>query len=236
MKCAWAEKVDKVVFKFMYYVSILAAIALVIAALLCTVDSLSTTIFSRSVPNGTAWVSYLNIPVVFLAMGFIQVERGNTIVDLLFKRFPKPMKTVIEFFGCLLGFAISAYLAYLQFGLTMDKMSTGAKASSAANSFVIWPFALVICIGYGLVAISFLWCIFRIFLIPPERRQGALVMPDDDDPFAVPTQPVAEGAEAKADLTPLPDPGLGRLAKEVDENEEKILSAKNEETERRDEQ
>ena len=234
MKCAWAEKVDKVVFKFMYFISILAAIALIVAALLCTVDSLSTTIFSHSVPNGTAWVAYLNIPVVFLAMGFIQVERGNTIVDLLFKKFPKSMQKVIEFFGCLLGFAISAYLAYLEFGLTMNKMSTGAKASSAANSFVIWPFALVIAIGYALVAISFLWCIFRIFLIPPERRQGALIMPDD--PFAVPTEPVAEGAGAPKDMTPLPDPGLGRLAKEVDENEEKVLNEKRSEAERREEQ
>lgn len=176
MNCVWAEKVDKVIFKFMYGVSILAGLSLILAALLCTVDSLSSKIFSFSIPNGTEWVTYLNIPIVFLAMGYIQVERGNTTVDLISKKFPKALQKIIQIFGCLLGFAISAFLAYCEFDLTLDKLQAGSKASSAASSFVVWPFALVIAIGYALVAISFLWCIFRVILIPPERRQGALVM------------------------------------------------------------
>lgn len=176
MSCVWAEKVDKVVFKFMYGASILAGLSLIVAAILCTVDSLSTKIFSFSLPNGTDWVTYLNIPIVFLAMGYIQVERGNTVVDLVSKKFPTWLQKAVQVFGCLLGAAISAYLAYCEFTLTLDKLSAGTKASSAANSFVVWPFALVIAIGYALVAIAFLWSIFRVILIPPERRQGALIM------------------------------------------------------------
>lgn len=176
---AVAEKIDKVVFKFMYWVSIIAAIALILAAVLCTVDSLSTKIFSFSIPNGTEWVTYLNIPIVFLAMGFIQVERGNTMVDLVSKKFPPVLQKIVETFGCILGACLSGFLAYCEFDLTLDKIATGAKASSAASAFVVWPFSLAIAIGYALTAISFLWCIFRVFLIPPERRQGALMMVDE---------------------------------------------------------
>lgn len=193
MNCVWAEKVDKAIFKFMYVVSILAGLSLILAAILCTVDSLSSKIFSFSIPNGTEWVTYLNIPIVFLAMGYIQVERGNTTVDLISKKFPKALQKIIQIFGCLLGFAISGFLAYCEFDLTLDKLQAGSKASSAASSFVVWPFALVIAIGYALVAISFLWCIFRVILIPPERRQGALIMemPAPEGP------PSADATQAK---------------------------------------
>ena len=222
---SFAEKIDKVIFKFMYGVSIVAALALMIAALVCSVDALSTKIFSFSLPNGTEWVTYLNIPIVFLAMGYVQVERGNTTVDLISKRFPQAVQKAIQVFGCFLGFLISGFLAYCAFSLTLDKLSSGAKSSSAAIAFPVWPFALVIAIGYALTAISFLWCIFRIFLIPPERRQGAFIMPE----------PAMEGAPAEAataDLTPLQDPGLSRLAEKVDQDvEDKVAddSTKSEE-------
>lgn len=221
-----AEKIDKVIFKFMYGVSFLAGLSLILAAVLCSVDALSSKIFSFSIPNGTEWVTYLNIPIVFLAMGFIQVERGNTTVDLLSKKFPPVFQKIIQIFSCVLGFAISAFLAYCEFDLTLDKLTAGTKASSAGHSFVIWPFALVIAIGYALVAIAFLWCIFRIILIPPEKWQGAFIMPE----------PAPEGAPAKAaaeELTPLPDPGLGKLAEEVDNNMEEALSEKSGKSEER---
>jgi TRAP-type mannitol/chloroaromatic compound transport system permease small subunit len=173
--CIWAEKVDKIVFKFMYFVSVLAGISLIIAALLCTVDTLSARIFSYSLPNGTDWVTYLNIPIVFLAMGFIQVERGNTVVDLLSSKFPETLEKVVQIFGSVIGVCISLFLAYCEFTLTISKLSTGAKSSSAGNAFVVWPFALIIAIGYLLVGISFLWGIFRIILIAPERRMGAFI-------------------------------------------------------------
>ncbi len=74
-ECLWAKKVDKVVFKSLWGVSILSGACLLIVAVLCTIDAFGAKFFSHSVPNGTEWVTFLNIPVVFFAMGFIQVER-----------------------------------------------------------------------------------------------------------------------------------------------------------------
>lgn len=174
-----AEKIDKVVYKIMYIVSLFAALSLVIAALVCTVDSLSTKIFSYSLPNGTEWVTYLNIPIVFLAIGFIQVERGSTTVDIVSQKFPAGLKKVLEFVGYLLGFVISGFMTYCEINLTITKIATGAKSSAAAVAFHVWPFALTIAIGYGMAAIAFLWCLFRMFLIPPEKRQGAMLPPPE---------------------------------------------------------
>jgi len=173
--CKWAETVDRIVFKFMYGVSVLAGVALIITALLCTVDSLSAKIFSFSIPNGTDLVTYLNIPIVFLAMGFIQVERGNTVVDLVSGKFPVPVQKAVQIFGYMLGAFISIFLAVCEFHLMMTKLTTGARSSAAGNAFAVWPFALAIAIGYLLVGIAFIWCIFRVLLIAPERRMGVLI-------------------------------------------------------------
>lgn len=171
---AWAEKIDRIVFKIMYGFSLAAAVALILIAVLATVDSLGTAIFSQSVPNGTDWVTYLNIPVVFLSMGFIQVERGNTVVDLLSNKFPKAVQKVIKIFGYALGAFLCGYLCKCEFSLMMDKLTSGTKSSSAGNAFLVWPFAAIIAIGYLTVAVAFLWSVFREFWIAPERRMGAM--------------------------------------------------------------
>ncbi|MCF0229823.1 MAG: TRAP transporter small permease subunit [Parasporobacterium sp.] len=171
----WALTVDKIVFKIMLFVSYFAAAALFIVAILCTTDSLGGTIFSKNVPNGTDWVSYLNIPVVFLAMGFIQVERGNTVVDLLSEKFPKWLQTVLKTFGNVLGAGICGYLTYCEFNLTLNKIATHATSSSAGNAFLVWPFTLLVTLGYFFAALAFFWCIFRDLIISPDKRCGAMM-------------------------------------------------------------
>ena len=177
----WAEKLDKIIFKFMYGVSILAAVALMAVAVLCTVDSLSAKFFSVSVPNGQDWVTYLIIPIVFLAMGYLQVERGNTVVDLLSNKFPKALNHVLQIFGNILGAVLSAYLAYCEFGLMASKLSTLAKSSSSANAFFVWPFAMIVAVGYLLVAVSFAWCAVRVVVITPHRRMGYIGPKPEDE-------------------------------------------------------
>ena len=71
-----------------------------------------------------------------------------------------------------------------------------------------------------------------MFLIPPERRQGAMPMTEGGPDMSPPDA-------AKMDMTPLPDPGLGKLAEEVDKSVENSLKSEltaPEETEGRDEQ
>lgn len=173
-----AKNIDKIFFKVMWGVSVVSGVSLFAVAILCTVDALGGKFFSASIPNGTEIVTYLNIPVVFFSMAFIQVERGHTTVDLLSGHFPRGVQTAIHLIGYLLGTLICGYVGYCSFMLTLDKYNTHAKASAAASSFAVWPFALVTAVGFVLIAVSFFWCIFREFLIPPAERMGALPIPE----------------------------------------------------------
>lgn len=177
----WAKKIDCIIFKIMWGISALAGVSLVVVALLCTVDAFGAKLFSSSVPNGTEWVTYLNIPVVFLAIAFIQIERGHTTVDLLSSKFPKWLRKVISTIGNLLGIFISGYVGMCEWRLMLDKMRTAAKASSSANSFVIWPFACIVALGFFLLMVSFIWCLIREFVLEPQERMGALPMPEKEE-------------------------------------------------------
>ena len=84
--------------------------------------------------------------------------------------------------------------------MTITKITTGAKSSAAAIAFPVWPFAMVIAIGYGMAAIAFLWCLFRMFLIPPEKRQGAMVPPEMGGPdMSMPPAQTVQTTEATAE-------------------------------------
>ena len=63
----------------------------------------------------------------------------------------------------------------------LDKMRTAAKASSSANSFVIWPFACIVAVGFFLLMVSFIWCLIREFVLEPQERMGALPMPEKEE-------------------------------------------------------
>ena len=166
-------KIDRVIYRCMWAVSILSGICLIITAFLCTGDVLASKIFNTSIPNGTEWVTYLNIPVVFFAIAYIQMDRGHTVVDLIYRKFPKGMQKVIKLAGDVLGTAVCFFSGYCAFNLTANKLSSHAKSSSASNAFSIWPFVLVIAIGFVLVGIAYAWCIIRDSILFDVLQKGS---------------------------------------------------------------
>lgn len=171
------HKIDSVLFKFLKYLSYISGVALVLVAVVCTADAVSTNLFNRSITNSTDFVTYLNIPVVFFAIAFVQVERGHTHIDLLIDKFPKIVQKVIMFLSYLLGGVVCSIITWRSFVLMQDKLATMAKASSSRTSFVVWPFALVVVIGFALLAIAMFWSAIREWAIPEEERAGYFAPP-----------------------------------------------------------
>ena len=171
------HKIDSVLFKFLKYLSYISGVALVMVAVICTADAVSTNLFNRSITNSTDFVTYLNIPVVFCAIAFVQVERGHTHIDLLIDKFPKIVQKVIMFLSYLLGGVVSSIIAWRSFVLMQDKLETMAKAASSRTSFVVWPFAVIVAVGFALLAIAMFWSAIREWAIPEEERAGYFAPP-----------------------------------------------------------
>lgn len=161
-------KFDNGIFRVMQIVSYVSAICLLVITVLSTFDVVATKIFRHGITNATDIVTYFNIPVVFLSAAYVQLERGHTHIDLIYIHFPKPVQKLIHTVGNLLGVGISGFICYRAVILTLSKIDTVAKSSSAASAFIIWPFVAIIALGFFLLAAAFLWSLFREFLLPPR--------------------------------------------------------------------
>lgn len=154
------DRIDAIVTKCVKYVSYLGAAALFMIALCATVDVCATKIFSHPIRNVTEFVTYMNVPVVFFCIGFVQLDRGHTHIDLIYRHFPLAVHKIIHIIGYVIGVAVCGFAGWRGVVLAMQKLDTMTYASGP-TSFLIWPFVICIGIGYLVLALSFLWCIPR---------------------------------------------------------------------------
>ena len=154
------DKIDRVVHACVKYVSYLGALALIVIALMATIDVIATKVFQHPIRNITELVTYLNVPVVFFCIGFVQLDHGHTHIDLIYRHFPLVFHKIIHIIGYVIGAAVGGFAGWRGMVMTLQKFSSMSYASGP-TSFLIWPFVLCIGIGYLVLAISFLWCIPR---------------------------------------------------------------------------
>ena len=154
------DKIDRVISNCVKYISYLGAAALLIIAIIATVDVIATKAFAHPIRNVTELVTYMNVPVVFFCIGFVQLDRGHTHIDLIYRRFPEPVHKVIHIIGYMIGVVVCSFAGWRGMVMMAQKLQAMTYASGP-TSFLIWPFVLCIGIGYLALAISFLWCIPR---------------------------------------------------------------------------
>ena len=152
------DRIDRVVYNGVKYVSYAGAVALFIISVIATVNVITTKVFGAPISNVTEFVTYLNVPVVFFCIGFVQLDRGHTHIDLLYRHFPIVIHKIIHIIGYIFGVVVCGFAGWRGIVLTIQKFETMTYASGP-SSFLVWPFVLCIGIGYLVLAISFLWCI-----------------------------------------------------------------------------
>jgi len=156
---------DRTIVSAMKWVSYLAAVALALVMILAVADVISAKFFSKSIPNATEYIQYLNVAIVFLAMAYVQVDSGHTTVDIFYTHFPKAVQWIIHFVFYLGGIAINGFFGWRGIVLMMDKMATHARSSQAIG-FLLWPFVAMMSIGLFLVALANVWCAVRACVYP----------------------------------------------------------------------
>lgn len=157
------DRADRAVTACVKAISWLGAAALFVIAVVSTVNVIATKVFGHPISNITELVTYLNIPIVFFCIGFVQLDHGHTHIDLIYRHFPAPVHKLVHIVGYLIGVAVCGFAGWCGLSLTMQKAASMAYASGP-RSFLVWPFVLCIGVGYLVLAFSFLWCIPRELL------------------------------------------------------------------------
>ena len=160
------EKVDNTVCKMLRVIAYVSAVCLVLIMLVAFFNVLGEKLgkhisWISGIPASTEIVQYLHIPVVFLAAAYVTLERGHTNIDLVSSKLPGLVQKIVRIIGNLIGIGVCGLIAWRGF-VQMGKFIARHKMSSVSGvGFPLWPFALILSVGFVLLALSFIWAIVR---------------------------------------------------------------------------
>ncbi|NLT14762.1 MAG: TRAP transporter small permease [Clostridiales bacterium] len=180
-------KADAAITKVIKSISYVSAVGLVGIMLVTFINVVGEKLRSlglptTGIPASTEIISYLHIPVVFLAMSYVTLDRGHVRIDMLTSKFPKWLENACITLGYLLGAGITSFISWRAFE-QMGKFIARHRMSSVTGvGFPLWPFALITAVGFALLALSLLWAIVRQYTLKnPDNTEGTSQNPDNNE-------------------------------------------------------
>lgn len=167
------EKIDHIIVTILKSVSYVSAVCLVGIMLVAFFNVLGEKLRQAGlpvtgIPASQEIVQYLHIPVVFLAVAYVTLDRGHTKIDLLSSKFPPVVQTICTLIGNLCGIFISCFISWRGFLQTIKYFQRHQMSSVTGIGFPLWPFAFILSLGFLLLALSFVWAIVRQFCAPKQ--------------------------------------------------------------------
>ncbi len=169
-------KADAIVVRICKYISYPPAILLMIVAVLATVNVITSKTVKWIVPSNIDWITYLLIPIVFLSLAHVQLDRGLVVVDFLNSHYPKWLQKAVDVVCNFLLMLLNGFIGYRGFVLMMRKYAIKEMSSVDAGHFLMWPFCFLLGFGMMLFAFTSFWCILRTLTGVKTNR---VVKPED---------------------------------------------------------
>lgn len=147
--CDGLTKVNKVI-------SYIAVVPMVLVMLIAVADIIGGKVFGHSIQSSTEIIQYLNIPLVCLAMGYVEHSNGHTRINVLTNLYPKVIQKLLYLLGSLVGCVVSFYVAYMAIQLLINNFERSTPIQST-SPILVWPFVGIMMLGFVLTGLSFLW-------------------------------------------------------------------------------
>jgi TRAP-type C4-dicarboxylate transport system permease small subunit len=154
------SRLDKAYKSFARWFSYLAGAALGVITIVCFIDVIGSKFFGKAIPSQFDLIANLNVVIVFLAVFYVQMDRGSVAIELLQDRFPRPAKLAVRVLGSILGAAVSIFCAYRGWYYLADFWTTH-KSASGVWHFPIWPFQAVLVFGFFCLGLAFFFTVAR---------------------------------------------------------------------------
>ena len=159
------DRVIKRILRLFCYISAAALTAIMLVAFFNVIGEKlvrAGASWASGIPNSTAIIQYLHIPLVFLAAGYVTLDQGHTRIDLLIQRLPG-LEKVFMAISHVLGAGISFFISYRGVVVTLaENLKNHAHIATTASSWAAWPFTVCHCLGFFLLGCSFLWALVRM--------------------------------------------------------------------------
>jgi TRAP-type C4-dicarboxylate transport system permease small subunit len=151
----------EVLVKVMKWSVMVAVLCNILILLICVIDIIGSKFFNLGIPGAVVFVEQLNLVLVFMAVAYTQVERGNIGVAFLNKYLSTGLNQAIKLTGYVLGILVCGFFSWRTLVLMLNMIATRDIANTSAIEFPLWPFAMVNLWGYVLLTIAFILCLVR---------------------------------------------------------------------------
>lgn len=151
--------------------SYISTICLFLIMLLAVVDIIGAKLFNKGVVGTLELIESLNVPLVFLAAAFVQLDRGHIRIELLQSRMPAFLRHLINIIGYITGTLMCGFFCWRTLILFNEAMEIG-KSTGGGLDFPIWPTVGILVLGFGLLMLAFLISIIREVIIFRSQSSG----------------------------------------------------------------
>jgi TRAP-type C4-dicarboxylate transport system permease small subunit len=143
----WIERLSK-------FLGSIGAGALVVLMLVTGVDVVGRYVFNRPLMGAYELSELALAVVILLGWAYTQSVKGHIDIDILYNRFPRPVKTVLDFFVPLLSLLLFSFIAWHGILFVID--SLGWHETSEMIDIPVWIFKLMIFIGAVSISLQFI--------------------------------------------------------------------------------
>ncbi len=126
--------------------------AIVIAALVVTLDVFLRAAFSRPISGASEYVGYIMIIASYFGLGICAAERSHLKVDLLVQMFSPKAQIINDLINAVLVAAVGGIMLYASVNQTIITFDLGTRGTF--SGVYNWPFYLLMGIAYIPVIIA----------------------------------------------------------------------------------
>lgn len=133
-----------------------ASMVIILFMMFITVgDVLGRYFLNKPIPGTFELTRISLVSIVFLSLGYAQLEKVNISINLLFSRFPKLLQKILEVFISLISLGLFSVVSW-QLIMYADRISSAGQYTTVLR-LPMHPWIFVAAVGALLLCLALLW-------------------------------------------------------------------------------
>lgn len=158
---------EAVMTKIIRWFVILSAASAAAMMVIAVVDVVGSKVFNYPLKGAAEFIEELNVLLVFLAIGYVELERGHIRIAVLEKFMFKGLIHILNLFRYLIGILVIGILSWRTLIFGQKMLATGVTKNSPID-FPIWPSAMVVFLGFAFLTIAFILLLGKEIIAGPK--------------------------------------------------------------------
>ena len=141
-----------------------AAVALGIMLFLSVADVIGRSFFLRPIEGTSELVGMLLVITASLGLGYCQLMKGNINIDIFTNRFSRRGQGILNIISYLMSVAVSVIITWRGLVMMYQYMTETLGSTSATLGIILWPFMLIMSLGFAWVTVIFIIDLYNAFV------------------------------------------------------------------------